>query len=144
MSVFEHEHEYSKTVVFKWRYMCPQGTQTLQSCMGSLKEINACVHISYLHSPNLICLISAMPSEPSLSNNPFNIDFLLGKLLPREFSQAHQNLLQKVPREHRSRSSLRNSPQTDSRVYPHLRTLVTAQEKFLHSRILEIRLSSKE
>lgn len=89
MSVFEHEHEYSKIVSsLQMEVHVPPRYTNCAELHGSLKETNAYIHISYLHSPNPICLINAMPSEPSLSNNPFNIAFLLGKLLPRELSQA--------------------------------------------------------
>lgn len=115
----------------------PKGTQTLQSYMGSSKEINAYIHISYIHSLDLICLISplfptALSKQPSCLANSYQGIFLGLKSL--------QNLLQKVPRKQRSKSSLRNSHWIKSSVWGHSRTnfytVISQKSDYLLQRII--------
>lgn len=123
MSVFEHEHEYSKTVVFKWRYIYPQGYTNLQSCLGSLKGINAYIRTSYIHSLNLISPESAVSSEPSFPTTLSKQPSCLANSNQGSFLSLGTHL--ELAKTAQGQQQIKKQHWIESRVYPHLVTLAT-------------------
>lgn len=87
MSVFEYEHESSKTGVFKWSSMYPQACTLCRAAnMESAQETSADIHTS--HRLWISSARELVSNELSLSSNPSKVAAILSKCLPKEFSLA--------------------------------------------------------